>query len=155
MSVCIVTTILVPAGINLLSGTMMAAMAATAASMDLCQDQAEAGQELAGANSVDLCLDNASEVTEGLAVGQSVSFSRADLKVVFFQDAEGQTHVRVSGRKSKTELEELGQALARKLVQQYAYHRLVTEMKARNMNVVEEEVEEDGTVRMRVRVIQG
>jgi hypothetical protein len=49
----------------------------------------------------------------------------------------------------------MGEALAQKLVQQYAYHRLVSEMKVRNMNVIEEELEEDGTVRMRVRVIQG
>jgi len=155
MSVCIVTVVLVPAGINLLSGAMMAAMAATAASMDLCLEPNQAGQALADENSVDLCLDNAAEVTGGLNPGKSVTFAREDLKVIFFQDAEGQTGVRVSGLKSKAELEQLGQTLAQKLVQQYAYHRLVTEMKARNMNVVEEEVEEDGTVRMRVRVIQG
>lgn len=157
MSVCIVTVVLVPAGINLLSGAMMAAMAATAASLDLSLEDEQANRQKAGAgeNSVDLCINNAQEVSGGLTPGKSVTFSREDLKVVFFQDAEGQTGVRVSGRKSEAELRQLGETLAQKLVQQYAYHRLVTEMKARNMNVVEEEVEEDGTVRMRVRVIQG
>jgi hypothetical protein len=151
------TVVLVPAGVNLLSGVMMAALAATAASLDLSPENEKnnAARADAAEKTVDLCVNNISEVAGDLAPGKSVSFSRPGLKVTFFQDVDGQVGVRVTGRQSEAELKRLGEALARKLVQQYAYHRLVSEMKARNMNVVEEEVEEDGTVRMRVRVIQG
>lgn len=157
MSVCIVTVVLVPVGVNLLSGAMLAALAATAALMDLTPENEKnrAAQTDAAEKTVDLCVNNPSEVAGDLAPGQSVSFSKPGLKVVFFQDIDGQIGVRVTGRESEAELKRMGEALAQKLVQQYAYHRLVTEMKARNMNVVEEEVEQDGTVRLRVRVIQG
>ncbi|MDR3038618.1 MAG: DUF1257 domain-containing protein, partial [Candidatus Adiutrix sp.] len=109
----------------------------------------------AAENSVDLCLNHAEEVSGGLNFGQALTFSGPGVKVIFSRDAGGRAAVRVSGRKSQAELEALGEALAQKVVQQYAYHRLVTEMKARNMNVVEEEVEADGTVRLQVRVFQG
>jgi hypothetical protein len=46
---------------------------------------------------------------------------------------------------------QLGQDLIGRVTQQYVYHRLVTEMKERNMAVVHEEVDEDRTVRIRVR----
>ena len=49
----------------------------------------------------------------------------------------------------------VAEEVARRLAQQYAYHRLVTEMKARGMSIVDEEVERDGTVRMQVRVYRG
>ena len=56
---------------------------------------------------------------------------------------------------SKNELKEIGQTFANKIVQQYVYHQLVTEMKNRNFNVVGEEVEQDGTVKLQVRTYQG
>lgn len=157
MSVCIMTVVLAPVGVNLLSGAMAAALAATAASLNLSPEKEKTSADRLGAaeNTVDLCVNNPSEVAGDLAPGKSVSFSRPGLKVVFFQDVDGQVGVRVTGRGSEAELKRLGETLAQKLVQQYAYHRLVSEMKSRNMNMVEETVEEDGTVRMRVRVIKG
>jgi hypothetical protein len=38
-----------------------------------------------------------------------------------------------------------------RVTQQYAYHRIVTELKERNMVVLQEEVAEDKSVRIRVR----
>jgi Protein of unknown function (DUF1257). len=153
MSVCIVSVVLVPSGINLLGGVMLAAATAAANAMNLkleVSDKSKTENE----NSVDLCLNNASEVTDGIPVGKHLNFSGDGVKVIFFQNADGDSMVRVSGHKSKAELSALGDTLSKKIVQQYAYHRLVTEMKARNMNVIEEEVEEDGTVRLRVRTIK-
>ena len=49
----------------------------------------------------------------------------------------------------------IGQQFSKAVVQQYAYHRLMTELKQRNFNVVGEQVEEDGTVRIQVRTYQG
>jgi hypothetical protein len=37
------------------------------------------------------------------------------------------------------------------VTQQYAYHRIVTELKQRNMTIVDEHVSEDQTVKIRVR----
>jgi len=155
MSVCLVTVVAVPVGINLMTGALFAAATAAAAALNLVMDDQPVNDQIEQGNTVDLCLENTGEVGGDLRAGQSLSFSGQGVKVIFYQDAEGRTAVRVSGQKSKQELKEIGEKLAQKLIQQYAYHRLVTEMKARNMNVVEEEVEQDGTVHLKVRVFQG
>lgn len=153
MSVCIVSMVLVPVGVNLVSGIMLAAATVAANAMNLKLEVSDQNK-LENENSVDLCLNNASEVTDSLPVGKHLCFTGDGVKVIFFQNADGESMVRVSGQKSEAELKALGDDLSKKIVQQYAYHRMVTEMKARNMNVVEEEIEEDGTVRLRVRVMK-
>ena len=52
---------------------------------------------------------------------------------------------------SRKELREIGQELIERVTQQYVYHRIVTELKARHMTIVDEELAEDRTVRIRVR----
>lgn len=108
-----------------------------------------------GDNCVDLEIENAGEVTAGVSAGQTLTFYRDGITVTFFQDLEGEAKIRVSGDASEEKLRAIGQEVSNRLAQQYAYHRLVTEMKGRGMNIVEEEVEQDGTVRMQVRVYQG
>jgi hypothetical protein len=143
-----------PAGVNLLVGAMPAIIALAAEALGLERENSVpvAGRE---ENRVDLGVNNAAEVTAGLSAGQSISFSGRGVRATFYPDSEGRAAVRVEGRAPEAELRALGEALSKKLIQQYAYHRLVTEMKTRGMNVVEEEVEADGTVRLRVRVFQG
>lgn len=156
MSVIIFTTVALPVGVNILGTVVASAAVAAAAALGLKQDtgnEATARQE--AENSVDLSVDGVSEVSSQVSIGKSMSFSGNGVKVIFYQDANGEAAVRVTGKGSEAELRALGDNLAKRIVQQYAYHRLVTELKSRGMNVVEEEVEEDGTVRMRVRVYQG
>ena len=57
-------------------------------------------------------------------------------------DGEGHT---------KEELKRVGQELVERVTQQYVYHRVVTELKERKMNIVDEEVAADRTVTIRVR----
>ena len=52
---------------------------------------------------------------------------------------------------SKAELRKLGQELVGRVTQQYAYHRIVTELKQKNMAIVDEQVTADQTVKIRVR----
>ena len=77
------------------------------------------------------------------------------IAVEFCIDENGRSFVRAFGQKSEEELRELGETMAGRIMQQYAFHRVVAEMRERNMNIVEEEVEEDGTVRLLVRVHHG
>lgn len=155
MSCAVDMTILgLPRAIGQLAGLISVAASAAAASCGLRLDETLAGRDAAG-NSVELCLSNADEVTSGLSVGKSTAFRGDGVTVVFHQDEEGNSAVRVSGEKSVEELRAIGENFAKRVVQQYAYHRVVTEMRSRHMNIVEEEVEEDGTVRMLVRVRQG
>ena len=153
MSVVITVGVTLPMITGALSGLVAAAAVAAAGSIGLKVD--DTANAAASANSVDIRLNNASEAAAGMSAGQSLRFSGDGVAVEFFIDENGRASVRASGRGSEEELRALGETMAKRIVQQYAYHRVVTEMRERNMNIVEEEIEEDGTVRMRVRIHHG
>ncbi len=108
----------------------------------------------ADAIEVDISLETSETVTANLAVGEELVFTREGVQIKFFRDVEGRTGVRVHGHKNETELRQIGEDFAKRIVQQYAYHQLVTELKNRNLNITDELVEEDGTVRLHVRAFQ-
>lgn len=120
--------------------------------MDLLEQGAKAGT---GTNCVDIEIENADEVAAGASAGQTLTFFRDGITVTFYQNVFGESKIRVSGEASEEQLRAMGTEVSNRLAQQFAYHRLVTEMKSRGMNIIEDEVEQDGTVRMRVRVYQG
>ena len=70
----------------------------------------------------------------------------------FTRDARGTLRVCLEGAGySRAELRQIGQELVDRVTQQYVYHRVVTELKARHMTIVDESVAEDRTVKIRVR----
>lgn len=84
--------------------------------------------------------------------GEQIVVEREGLRAVFSRDARGALRVCMEGvGYRKSELRRLGQELIDRVTQQYVYHRVVSELKERNMKVVAEEVAEDRTVRIRVR----
>jgi hypothetical protein len=83
---------------------------------------------------------------------ETIRVERDGLIATFSRDARGALKVCVEGGGlSKSELKRVGEELIGRVTQQYAYHRLVTELKQRSMEVVNEEVDADRTVRLRVR----
>jgi hypothetical protein len=94
-----------------------------------------------------------SEILQGTAgTGQQLVVERDGIRAVFSRDARGALKVCMEGKKhSKSELKKIGEELLGRVTQQYVYHRIVTELKERNMSIVEEEVSEDRTVKIRVR----
>jgi hypothetical protein len=74
------------------------------------------------------------------------------VRAVFSRGARGALRVCMEGEGySKAELRRIGEELIGRVTQQYVYHRLVTELKERNMTIVDEEMAEDRTVKIRVR----
>ena len=62
------------------------------------------------------------------------------------------SRVCVSGEShSKAELRELGEALANKVIQQYVYDRVVGELGQTDFSIVEQEVDEDETIKIKLR----
>lgn len=155
MSVVVVIPVIlvIPAMPGILSEIIGSAVHAAAASLDL--RVADDTENMTAANSVTLCLDNAAEVVAGASFRQKMQFTNDQVTVEFSVDTDGQASVRTFGNKSEDKLRELGETMAKRIVQQYAYHRVVTEMRERNMNIVEEDIDEDGTVRMLVRIHLG
>ena len=88
----------------------------------------------------------------GSGSGEELVVERDGVRAIFSRDGRGALKVCMEGeRVSKAELNRLGQELIGKVTQQYVYHRVVTELNARNMPIINEEVSSDQTVKIRVR----
>jgi hypothetical protein len=97
-------------------------------------------------------VDNSEILANTAGCGEKIVVEREGLRAVFTRDARGSLRVCMEGKGySKAKLREIGQELVDRVTQQYVYHRVITEMKERNMHVVSEEVAEDRTVKIRVR----
>ena len=93
-----------------------------------------------------------SEILNATGAEQSLVVERAGVRAVFSRDARGALKVCMEGSNhSKAELQQIGEDLLGRVTQQYAYHRIVTELKERNMTIVDEEVTSDSTVKIRVK----
>jgi hypothetical protein len=94
-----------------------------------------------------------SEVLEGAGgTGEEMVVEKDGIRATFSRDARGALKVCMEGEgHSKAELRRLGEDLIGRVTQQYVYHKLITEMQERNMQVVDEEVAEDRTIKIRVR----
>ena len=134
-----------------------AAVVAAAGSLGY-QVAAEAGQQLTSAtvnesaSSVRLEIERSEVVTNQLGRDQKISVARDGVTVMFSRDARGKAALCVTGNgQSDAELRALGEELSQAVVQQYVYQRLTDEMRTRGFNVVEEEVNEDRSIRLKVR----
>lgn len=152
MSAILILPIVLPAA-PLLLPVLVAAGAAAASAMGFAAAKTRGHAE--GVTEVELTIENSEAVTGEAAVGQETVWVKGDVQLVFGRDSRGKACVRVIGRgHTEDELRAIGRQFAESLVQQYVYHRLMTELKERNLNVVDEAVEEDGTVRLHVRTYQ-
>jgi hypothetical protein len=91
---------------------------------------------------------------EGVGTRQQVGAERDGVKATFTRDARGGLKLCMEDknhRLSKSELKKMGQDLLGRVTQQYVYHKLVSELKERNMTIVDEEVAADRTVKLRIR----
>ena len=152
-AVVVLLPVMIPAAAAAWPAVVTAATAATAAmgyrvvSNYIMED---------AANEIELEVERSQEVTQGLARGDEISFKKDDAQVIFFRNPQGKVGVKVCAKgKSDDELRAIGKAMVDGVTQQYTYNRLMTELKERNFNVVGQEVEEDGTVRLQVRVFHG
>ena len=102
--------------------------------------------------SVQLEIERSEVVTNQLGRGQRIAVSREGVTVTFSRDARGRAALCVTGSgHDDSELRALGEELSQAVVQQYVYRKLMDEMRARGFNVVEEEVSEDRSIRLKVR----
>src|SRR5579864_2995551 len=81
-----------------------------------------------------------SEILEGTAdAGDDLVVEKDGIRATFSRDARGALKVCMEGHGlSKAELRRIGKELIGRVNQQYVYHRIITEMKDRNMQVVDE-----------------
>jgi len=102
--------------------------------------------------SINLEIENSELVTGTLGREQQICVSRENITVTFSRDARGRASVCVSAPNlTEEEMRAVGEELSHRVVQKYVYQRLMDEMRARQFTVVEEEVEANQAIRLKVR----
>lgn len=151
-AVCILTPVVIMAW-----PAFSAAVVAAAGSLGY-QVAAEVNRKLPGesvkpaTNAVQLEIERSEVVTNQLGRDQRIAVARDGVTVTFSRDARGKASLCVTGNGQNDEtLRALGEELSQAVVQQYVYQKLMGEMRARGFNVVEEEVNEDRSIRLKVR----
>lgn len=93
-----------------------------------------------------------SEITEDLHSGQEMVFAKDDCEIRVRRDERGRCVVCASGAGySKAELQQMAEAFSEKLSQCFVYNKIMSELKHKNFNVVNEEVMDDQSIRIHVR----
>jgi hypothetical protein len=94
-----------------------------------------------------------SEILAGSAgSSEQMIVERDGIRAVFSRDARGALKLCMEGSgHSKAELKRMGETLVGRVTQQYAYHRLMSELKDRRMTILQERVGEDQSIHIRVR----
>jgi hypothetical protein len=149
--VCILTPVVIAAW-----PTFSAAVVAAAASLGYTVVEQginnQKGQTAAAPNRINLEIDKSELVTGQLDREQKISVTRDGLTVTFSRDGRGKASLCVEGEgHSEATLRAAGEELSRTVVQQYVYKRLMDEMRQRDFLVVEEQVNEDRSIRLKVR----
>jgi hypothetical protein len=130
-----------------------AAVTAAVSSMGFAavQGREERRRNPAGATTrAEIEVEDSEVFDEGLP--QQIVVERDGVRATFTRDDRGALKLCMEGEHlSKSELRAVGEELLGRVTQQFVYHKLMTEMQHRHMNVVEEEVTEDRTIRIRLR----
>jgi len=135
-----------------------AAVAAAATSLGYTIVEENARQSRQDARSViserqvSLEIDQSEIVTNQLGRDQRIRVMRGDVTVTFSRDARGKASICVTGPgHTDAELQAVGEELSRCVVQKYVHRRLMDEIRARQFVVVEEAVDENNAIRLKVR----
>jgi hypothetical protein len=134
--------------------TIASAVVSAAGSMGFTVLASHADIEMSpGTESVESEIANSEVLAETLSRGQKIRIARDGVVIDIGVDDRGKCSVCVSGKgKSKAELRRIGEECSGRIVQQFAYHKLVTELKLRGYSVAEESVQKDQSIQMRVRL---
>jgi len=131
-----------------------AAVSAAVATMGftVAQDAVAQANEGSGVSREEIEIED-SEILEGtVGTDQKILVERDGIRATFSRDARGGLRLCMEGHgMSKSQLRELGDELLGRVTQQYAYHKIVTELKNRNMTIVDEQVTDEKSVKIRVR----
>jgi hypothetical protein len=151
--VCILTPVVIAAW-----PAFSAAVTAAAASLGyaVVQEGIQLSQESrvteTGERRVNLEIEQSEIVTSQLGRDQHISVTRGNVSVTFSRDARGKASICVIGPgHSDEELRAIGEELSQRVVQKYVHNRLLEACRARQFNIVEEEVDENNAIRLKVR----
>jgi hypothetical protein len=150
MSVCFVV---VPAAVAVAWPILTGAISAACAALGF-RGVRPASQEVA----TEVGAEREREVEFELAAARAqeigsepLTLSDGEVTARFYRDEHGQCKLHVGGKKSEQELIETGRTLLQRVRQQLTYQRVMDELKQKGYTVVEEQVANDQSIRLRVR----
>lgn len=130
------------------------AAAAVGLGLNVKEKLHEACQETVVENDqvVEVELENSEILASQVASGKEIVLTKDGVMLRVTRDARGHCKVCAEGKGySKTELKQFAEEFMQKLTQCFVYHRTVSELKDKNFQMINEEVAEDGTIRVHVR----
>lgn len=153
MSTVVILTPIIVANWPVIIGA--AAGAASAMGLLAKETVAEANSNIESmnqANSVEVQIENSSVMQENIASDKELVFTKENVTIRVKRDARGACTVCAEGKgKTKAELKMIAEEFNQKFTQCYVYNKVVSELKDKHFQVVNEEVLEDETVRINVR----
>jgi hypothetical protein len=150
MGACLVLTPLIIASWPVITAAVTAAV--TSMGFSLASKTTSQQAEEKAQTRTEMEVQDSEILEAGGATGEELVVEREGIRGVFQRDARGALRLCMEGYgHTETELRRIGEELIGRVTQQYAYHRIVTELQQRNMAIVEEHVGEDRVVRIRVR----
>ena len=145
--------IVVVSPLLLAAPVVMAAATAAASSLGftICSGRVDELRETSEEDTVvGFDVTEASGLKELLQQQGPLALKRPDALVLIREKGSG-VHMEVRGRAPEVELETVGRELLQSINQHYAYDRVMSDLKSRGFESLEEEVEEDGTIRLKLR----
>lgn len=149
MSAVVVLVPVVVAAWPVVVSAVMAA--ATAAGFKRVKEESK---KKARKESVELTMENAEIVAEGMSPDERIVVEREGVRVTFSRDARGRFRTCVDGELPKERLRAIGEELSGAVIQQYVYRRLSQELGRNGFTTLAEEKAPDGAIRVRVRRVQ-
>ena len=149
--VCILTPVVIAAWPAFSAAVVAAAASLGYTIVEEGVKQSQTGK-VAETGKVTLEIEQSEIVTNQLGRDQRIKVMRGDVTVVFSRDARGKASICVTGPShTDVELRAIGEELSQRVVQKYVHRRLMDEIRTRGFNVVEEEVDENNAIRLKVR----
>ena len=151
MSCVVVVTPLIIAGWPAITAAVTAAVGSMGYA--LAKDTGPRRRQLeSGKTKTEIEIEDSEILEAAGGTGEELVVEKDGIRAVFSRDARGALKVCMEGEGcTKKELKQIGEELIGRVTQQYVYHKMITELKERNMAVVDEEVAEDRTIKIRVR----
>ncbi len=103
-------------------------------------------------NRVEETVAHSEVIEDYMTQGETIAATNGDVHVEFGRDQRGACTVCVTGEGyTDNQLRDLARQISTKIVQQYTYHKVITELKQRRFSVSSEQVAADGTIKIHVR----
>lgn len=130
---------------------LAAAVTSAAASAGFRVMKEEKKSWLKKKTTTELTMENLDVVADTLSHNSKIVVEKDGVTVIFTRDGRGHFKTCVEGHLSKEELTKIGEELAGKVVQNYVYRRLSTELENQGFITLDEERGPDDSIQLHVR----